>query len=202
MTYSPYETETVPVAPADASSLDELDGLNGLSNSADEDLDLGDDSAEDDAAESGNGAAKAKNQAKSNRALFRRVAAKALEVQSASDDTRALAASLLGSSDDVVDLTAAIMTAPRSATAALTDIEELSAALIDAPWEAGITATSMGRPRLRAVWSLLHTLGTVGTPAAPASDAKAANAVLKALNGLGADSKTELTAAGDLLKRS
>ena len=199
MTYSPYETEAAPAVPADASA---IDGLDDADTSTDEELELSEDSADDDAAEAGTGAAKAKNQAKSNRALFRRVAAKALEVQSASDDTRALAASLLGSSDDVVDLTAAIMTAPRSATAALTDIEELSAALIDAPWEAGITATSMGRPRLRAVWSLLHTLGAVGTPAAPASDAKAANAVLKALNGLGADSKTELTAAGDLLKRS
>lgn len=200
MTYSPYETETATRVPEDASELDGLDDETITGRDLEDQHDEDTDSDEGAAGESA--AVKARNQAKANRVVFRRVAAKALEVQDASEDTRALAASLVGSSDDVVELAAAIMTAPRGAAAALTDIEELSAALVDAPWEAGITATSMGRPRLRGVWSLLHTLGAVGTPTAPASDAKAANAVLKALHGLGDDSKTELAAAGALLKRS
>lgn len=209
MTTTPYETDRFqpsgfaesdedllnPDAAIDA----ELDGDQDV----DPDADL--DSAEDDAAEDtvdGGTGSKTKAAAKPSRTLFRRVANKTLEVQSASDTVRALAASLLGSSEDVVELTTAIMSAPRLTGSPLGDIDTISEACKEDPFEAAITAGALGRPRLKGVWSLLHTIGSVGTPTAPPADAKAALAVVKAVNKLTESQQQDLATAGELLKRS
>ena len=169
---------------------DELDAVDPA------DADAADESAE------GAGGPKSKASAKPSRSLFRRVAAKTIEVQGATDTVRALAAAQLGGSDDVVELVASIMSATRSSTSPLTDIETIQDGIKSEPWGVGITATAMGRNRLKTIWTLLHTLGTVGTPAPPASDAKAGLAVVKAVNELSEDNQLELLASGELLKRS
>lgn len=155
-----------------------------------------------DAAENGTGRARAAARPASPKASFRRVAVKALEVDAASATTRAVAAVLTGSTEDVADLTAAIMTAPRGAAAALADLDEVIEALATRPWEAGVIAASMDRARLKAVWGLLHALEAVDTPAPPARADKAGLGVVRAANELGDEQKAELVTAAELLKRS
>lgn len=138
----------------------------------------------------------------SSKGAYRRVAAKALEVWEANDSTRVLAAALTGSSEDVADLTAAIMTAPRGSAAALTDLEEVLEALESAPWEAGVIASALDRSRLKAVWAVLHALEAVDTAAPPARADKASLGVVRAANNLRPEQKAELGTAAALLKRS
>lgn len=210
MTTTPYETDRY--QPSGYSAPDEdilnpdaaIDAeLNGEQEADELDaIDTVDEDAEEESADEGGAGAKAKASAKPSRGLFRRVAAKTIEVQGASGTVRALAAAQVGGSEDVVELVASIMSAGRSSTSPLTDIETIQAAIRDEPWSVGITATALGRNRLKGIWTLLHTLGAVGTPAPPASDAKAGLAVAKALNGLSEDNQLELVASAELLKRS
>ena len=203
MTATQYETDHYG-AGDDAVADDELDldaAIASESAGRDEDLD---DSSEDDADDSGDstGGAKAKAAAKPSRGLFRRVAVKTIEVQDATDTVRALAAAQLGSSEDVVELVASIMAAGRVANSPLADIQAITDGIKDDPWGVAVTATSMGRTRLKALWTLLHTLGVVGTPVPPASDAKAGVAAVKAVHTLTDDHQLDLLASGELLKRS
>ncbi|ACL42350.1 hypothetical protein Achl_4399 (plasmid) [Pseudarthrobacter chlorophenolicus A6] len=207
MTTTPYETDRY--QPSGYSDSDEsylnpgaaIDAELSGEQEADE-LDTIDTVDEDDSTDEGGAGSKAKASTKPSRGLFRRVAAKTIEVQGASDTVRALAAAQVGGSEDVVELVASIMSAGRSSTSPLTDIETIQAAIRDEPWSVGITATALGRARLKSIWTLLHTLGAVGTPAPPASDAKAGLAVAKAVNGLSEDNQLELVASAELLKRS
>lgn len=148
------------------------------------------------------GDSKARNQAKANRAVIRKTAAKAIEVNDAPESTRVLAATLLGCSSDPVDLATAIMTAPRASGTAVADLDEISVAIKDAPWEAGVIATALERGRQKDVWALLHTLDAVGTPAPPQAVAKAGLALVKAIASLSDESKRDLADAGELIKRS
>ncbi|QOD05914.1 hypothetical protein [Pseudarthrobacter sp. BIM B-2242] len=156
-------------------------------------------SAEENAA---TGESKARNQAKANRAVIRKTAAKAIEVNAAPESTRVLAATLLGCSADPVDLATAIMSAPRASGTAVADLDEISVAIKDAPWEAGVTATALERGRQKDVWALLHTLDAVGTPTPPQAVAKAGLALVKAIASLSDESKRDLADAGELIKRS
>lgn len=173
--------------------------LDGDTDSETEPLD---EEAPEEGSTTGAAGAKAKAATKPSRGVFRRVAAKTLEVQEAADTVRAVAASLLGSSEDVVELTTSIMAAPRMTNSPLGDIEAISDACREDPFEAAITAGALGRTRLKGIWSLLHAVGSVGTPAPPAADAKAALAVVKAVNKLTDDQHLDLASAGELLKRS
>ncbi|MET4144006.1 hypothetical protein [Arthrobacter sp. UYCo732] len=217
MTTTPYETDRY--QPSGYSAPDEYTPNSDAAIDADLNGDLDadelytadmadgsseNDTAEDDTADDASEGAgsKAKASAKPSRSLFRRVAAKTIEVQDATDTVRALAAAQVGGSDDVVELVASIMSATRSSASPMADIETIRDGIKSEPWGVGITATAMGRVRLKAIWTLLHTLGTVGTPTPPASDAKAGLAVVKAVNDLSEDNQLELLAAGELLKRS
>ncbi|WP_422759090.1 hypothetical protein [Paenarthrobacter sp. C1] len=175
--------------------------LNGDLEADEPDTDL-DGVDEDSGDETGAAGSKAKASAKPSRGLFRRVAAKTIEVQGASDTVRALAAAQLGCSDEIIDLTTSIMAAGRMSTSPLGDIEAIQDAIKQDPFSVGITATALGRARLKVIWTLLHALGTVGTPTPPASDVKAGMAVAKAVNDLSEDNQFELIAAAELLKRS
>lgn len=206
MTTTSYETDRYQpsgFASSDEALLDPdaaIDAeINGEREADEPDTDL--DAVEDDGADD-TGSSKAKASAKPARSLFRRVAAKTIEVQEASATVRALAAAQLGSSDDVIELVTSIMAAGRMSTSPLGDVETIQDAIKNEPWSVGITATALGRARLKAIWTLLHTLGAVGTPAPPASDAKAGMAVAKAVNGLTEDNQLELIASAELLKRS
>lgn len=136
----------------------------------------------------------------SNRALIRRVAAKAAEVAEADQQTLGVAVSLLGCGTGLADVTTAIMTAPRAVTAPFADLLSIAEA---SGAEQGIIAMTMGRPRLRAIWSLLDDLGIPGFHSSiPPSDAKAALAVAAGANTVGEETRRSIEAVKALLRKS
>lgn len=205
MTQTAYGEDDLPVFPGayGNEAADESAAEPGIEALADLDSSLPDldedDSAEAEGASSG---VRTAAPAKPNRAYIRKVAAKALEVETSTDAVKSLAAALLGSGEDTVELTVAIMTAGRSSVQPLTDIAEVLEALADEPWEAGIIAAAMDAGRQKAVWAVVQARGAAGSTALPKALAKAAKLIVKAINSLDADDKTALTAAGELLKRS
>jgi hypothetical protein len=202
MTQTAYETDYPALPPLE----DDEEETTGLTDAGDQDEaedqdDAREDSA-DESADSGAGTSRAAA-AKPNKTFIRRVAAKAIEIADAPESTRALAAALLGSGEDTVELTTAVMTAGRGAGQPLVDISEIVTVLQgDEPWDAGVVATSLDGARQKAVWNILYTRGAVGTPTPPKSLPKAGSAIVKAINGLTDSDKSGLSAAGDLLKRS
>lgn len=133
-----------------------------------------------------------------SKAVVKRIVAKVAEVTDAPEETRRVAAALLGCSTDVSELSVAILTAPR---AALGPVHDLTAIGESDPMEAGVVAATMGKDRIKAVWSLLVALDVAkGTP--PASIAKAAIALAKTVFALDEIVKCELEAAIALVKKS
>ncbi len=133
-----------------------------------------------------------------NKGLVRRIVVKATELTDAPAAQRALLAHLLGTADSVPELTAAVFTAGRSFTTSAVDLRSIGDA---DPMEAGVTALSLPKPRLKAVWALLVVLHQVkGTP--PTSDAKAALAVAKAVHAMPKDSQSDLDTALALARRT
>lgn len=132
-----------------------------------------------------------------DKALVRRVAAKAIALTDADPMARALAAQVVGTPDEVVDLTVAIMTGDRSSQQVLADFKSL----VDvSDVEAAIAFMGMPKPRAKAVWALLNSLG-VAPKAMPGGDAKAAMSVVAALGKVGADQAELIESAADLLKK-
>lgn len=134
-----------------------------------------------------------------DRALVRKTVAKVLEVQASENDLVNVAASILGvNPDNTADLTVAIITANSRDLQVVTDLKTI----LDADaLEAGVTATGLGRARLRAVWKLLAGLGGV-TGEMPSSDAKAAIALVKALHaGDSTAIRSRVDDAVDLLRK-
>jgi hypothetical protein len=134
-----------------------------------------------------------------DRALVRKTVAKVLEVQNAGADLVNVAASILGvNPENTADLTVAIITANSRDLQVVTDLKTI----LDADaLEAGVTATGLGRARLRAVWKLLAGLGGV-TGEMPSSDAKAAIALVKALHaGDSTAIRSRVDDAVDLLRK-
>lgn len=180
----------------DAAIDEELGGAADAS-AQDADIDSDDDGAEDASARASKGGSKP-----NNRAQFRRVAQKALDVHAATETARTLAASVLGCPSTPADLAAYIMTAPRQSTSPLADIAQVAEEIAKNPLMAGIIPASWEMPRVRAVWAVLHGLGAVTTASAPASSAKAAGLILPAVAGFSEEDQTELAHAAELLKRS
>lgn len=133
-----------------------------------------------------------------DRALVRRTAAKASELFDATDGQLKVLAHLLGANADPIDLTVAVITAPRNSTRAAADLFEVADA---DPMEAGLVVATLPKERSKALWSLLVALGEVkGTP--PASDIKAALAIAKAAKKLSPAAAELLRSAVALGKRS
>lgn len=84
---------------------------------------------------------------------------------------------MLSTDANPVALTTAVMTANRNSLSALTDVEEL---LAGEQVEVGVKLMSMGKPRLRGLWGVLHHVGVLDATTPPNSDAKAALAVAAA----------------------
>lgn len=134
-----------------------------------------------------------------NRAAIRRVASKAQEVSETDERIVGIAAHLLGSGTGLADLTTAIMSAPRSVTAPVNDLNAIAES---DPMEAGVNAAAMGRDRIKAVWNLLAALGSGSTAPMPTANAKAAIAVAKAVFALDDSAKSDLSAVSALLRKN
>lgn len=181
----------------------DLDDL--LDEAGDDDTDLDEADEQDDLSEPGavaGGAtdvAAARTKNATNRALIRRVANKAAELQAAPKSRKDTLASVLGSGTDLSGLTYAVMTADRTALAAVAD---LTAIAEEDPWGAAVTATTQGRTRMKAVWALLLKLNVVILAAIPPSDAKAGIALARACHQLRPDVRDELAKVVALARKS
>lgn len=176
-------------------------------------LDAVEESQEESQEESGgSGSGRAAGSATANRNLIRRVATKTVEVIEAAPAEIAVVANLLGLSTSLVpadgqrltgeaaaSITTAIMTAPRSAATALGDLASIASA---EGADQGIVAMTLGRSRMRGVWSLLGSLGIKGfSSSIPAVDAKAARALVSGVASLSAKEASTLEAARTLLRK-
>ena len=190
-------TETLsPEITHDADELDELHEEEGLDDS------LGDDDDLDDAGDEQSGAAsKASRPSRANtNRLIRRVAAKAAEVAAADKSTLDVASHLLGCENELADLTASIMTADRSSTQVLTDLDRISNA---DPFEAAVIAGDLGTNRMKRIWALLASMGLAPGSDLPASSAKASITVAKTVHGLDMDGlRKDLEDVVALLKKA
>ena len=140
----------------------------------------------------------AKAAATVDRALVRRTAAKASELLSADDGALKVLGHLLGASADPIDLTVAVITAPRNSTRTATDLFEVADA---DPMEAALVVAILPKERSKALWNLLVALGELkGTP--PANDMKSALAMGKAAQKLSPAAADVVRAAVALAKRS
>jgi hypothetical protein len=146
-------------------------------NTSDELTDLldGDDDTND---EKSSGAARANKT--SNRALIRKVAAKAEELAGAPAKDKALLAEILSSSSATADLTVAVILSSKSSLAVVADVKEVAEAK---PMRAVMVATAAGKARQKALWSLLLHLGKV-TGSLNASEAKAGFEIAEAVQEL------------------
>lgn len=135
-----------------------------------------------------------------NTRLIRRVSAKAEEVLNASEGARTVAANLVGSSTDLADLTASIMTPGRSNMQPWNDLQKLAE---DDPFEAAVTASDFGTARIKRVWALLDSMGLVDTKGLPANQSKAAVQLARTVHQLDMDDvRSDLDEVVELLKRS
>jgi hypothetical protein len=149
----------------DAAIDEELRNVGDAPAPVAQDLDIDEDEGQED---TGSRASKSGSKP-NNRAQFRRVAQKALDVDAASETARTIAASVLGCPSAAADLAAYIMSAPRQSSSPLSDITQVADEIVQNPLLAGITPASWELPRLRAVWAVLHGLGEEGLswPARP-----------------------------------
>lgn len=170
-TYEPYNHSTfdpsepsLDAAPEEQDELEELEAAHGAD----------DETAAEQAGKKPEAKPASRKRSGPDRGLIRRVAKKVVELQEADEQDVQLLASLLGSSsEDVTELTLAVMTSSRGDTAALADVKEIAEAN---EAERAVQALTMGKPRMKAVWGVLAALGAVNATM-PASDAKAALAL-------------------------
>ena len=132
------------------------------------------------------------------RAAVRRIAAKYGELATASPEHLELLSRTLGVPNTTVDLTVAVVSGSKLDLAALTDTLLLSEP--SDPYESIITAISLGRARIKGVWSVLSEMGATTGPI-PAGDVKAGGAIAKAAGNLNQENVDEITAVLALAKK-
>lgn len=189
--------ETAPI------DLDETDGVDSeqlADGDYDEDALTQDDGTPDveDVVDEAGAPAQRKARRGLDRATVRRVATKMHDLSQASAERREILTALLSApSTEPIDLTVAVMTGARSAMTPVTDL--LSVADSD-PLAAGITAMSLERSRMRAVWQLAAQLQLV-EGAIPSADTKAALALAGALQNVDDEHRAELDAVQALARK-
>lgn len=134
-----------------------------------------------------------------DRRTIRRVAAKALAFQKAPSAVRTLAAQVLATNDDPLDMTVAVF-ASNNPSSVISDL--LSVADQDDPFDAMATAAVLAdKNRIAAPWQLALSLKLTLPDRPPATDAKAGSAFARAVVSLDAASRQRLTDVAELLKR-
>lgn len=118
-------------------------------------------------------------------------------VRGAGDDVIAVAAAISGLEPDPDAIAIAVLTGKVESSSAVTDLADIQAA---DPDEAGVIAAMLGRPRLKALWTLLHAVGAVEAVEAPTSDVKAALAVARAIRERGDADSGAFTEARSILE--
>lgn len=173
---------------------------------ADDDIEVEDDEDTDDAPDSdepGPARKAARPSAGAQRALIRRVAAKAGELSTQPAERLTVLAGLIGSpTTELGDLTYAVMTANRAALAPAADLSTIQAAALDDPFTASVTTLALGRPRMRAVWALARAVGVDLPAQVPQVDTKVAATLSRALYGMDQAIVDELASVAALARKS
>jgi hypothetical protein len=133
-----------------------------------------------------------------DRANVRRIASKYDELTRASAEHLELLSTALNVPNSSVDLTVAIITGSRSGLSALNDTLALS--VPGEPYDLIVAAISLGRQRIKGVWSVLAEMGAVNGQV-PAGDVKAGGAIAKAAGSLSQENIDEITAVLTLAKK-
>ncbi|GAB3176106.1 hypothetical protein GCM10027059_50450 [Myceligenerans halotolerans] len=141
---------------------------------------------------------RARNRRGKDRALIRRVAAKAKELGEAPAEHRARLAELLGVEADLADLTVAVMTDDGSALRGVHDVVAVRDAAALDPLGGALAVAELGRRRIRGMWSLLVRHGADLPRTAPPSDAKAAIVLARGIDSIQDAVIQELTAVAAL----
>lgn len=179
---------------ADASGSNAID--SGSDGGAEDGTDDGGHDASANTSPSRGRSKSSSSSSRGQRALVKRVAAKAVQIAAVKAPQRAILAAILGVENDTVSLTVAAITT--SSEAAVNDLF----ALADAdPMEAGLMAAELGadKARMKAVWGLLSALDAVtGEPAS--QSAKAGLAIARAAQALDKNTRSDITAALGLMK--
>lgn len=191
----------------DLTDLPDLDATFADDEDADDDIEVEDDEdTDDDAPESdepGPARKAARPSAGAQRALIRRVAAKAGELSTQPAERLTVLAGLIGSpTTELGDLTYAIMTANRAALAPAADLSTIHAAALDDPFTASVTTLALGRPRMRAVWALARSVGVDLPAQVPQVDTKVAATLSRALYGMDQAIVDELATVAALARKS
>ncbi|KQP63009.1 hypothetical protein [Nocardioides sp. Leaf285] len=166
------------LAPADFDHAPVEDNLAGIDDLGEIDLDapIHPDEPEDPTATDTEALGKSAQARPNNRALIRRVANKAQEILDTDTVVRSMTAGMLGVTDNVGDLTLAIMTADRTCAQPIDDLYRIAEA---DSFEAATVTGALGRERMKAVWALLDAFDAAPSATVPASNPKAALALAK-----------------------
>lgn len=134
-----------------------------------------------------------------DRRTIRRVAAKTLAFQKAPSAVRKLAAQVLGTDEDPLEMTVAVFTGANPSSV-ISDL--LSVANQDDPFDAMATAAVLAdKNRITGPWQLALALKLTLPDRPPAAGAKAGAAFARAVVALDAASRQRLTDVAELLKR-
>lgn len=180
-------------APFDLVSADHEEAPHDVAFSAATELFDGAEADDEDGPRAGRGRKRS-----NERANVRRVALKYDELTRASAEHLELLSTALNVPNSTVDLTIAIITGTRSGLSALNDTLALS--VPGEPYDLIVAAISLGRPRIKGVWSVLAEMGAVNGQV-PAGDVKAGGAIAKAAGSLSQENIDEITAVLTLAKK-
>lgn len=159
-----------------------------------------------DAAEESQPRSKAKSRPRTpgkalDKASVRRVAAKVLEVEKAGNRTLAVVASLLGSANDTVELTVAIMSADRAATQPIKDIRATFEEAKEDQIMAVLGLNAASAAQIKAMWSTMTSLNG-STRSLPSNERAALNELFKMITGMTEEHLSLLNSASNLLHRA
>jgi hypothetical protein len=133
-----------------------------------------------------------------DKALVRRIAAKYEELGAANPEHLELLSTALSVPNTTIELTVAVITGGRLGLVALTDTLDLHQN--KDPYDGVLAGISLGRARIKGVWSVLAEIGAV-SGGIPNADVKAGGAIARAAADLDSVNVEEIAAVLALAKR-
>lgn len=180
--YSPtYPTIGSGYDDPDEQATDSDNEAEGWEADAPVDADQADDSERDEPEDTGS-EARSKG-AGLTRQAAKKVIEKYLELDAATDVQLRLLAAVLGGKPDAAELTATIVSAPRTNLGALNELGAIAASATANPFEAVMQAAALSRESSKRIWAVLTGLDAV-TGSLPGKDLAAASRIAEAAGAL------------------
>ena len=134
------------------------------------------------------------------KAVVKRILERAETLHLADARTRSILSSVLGTSDDVAEMVAVIMSAPRTRVGILNSLAAIAADAIERPIDATVTAMSLDRRQSKRIWAVLVHLGAVDG-VYPTREAAAAGRIVEAVSRLDDHALAFLDDIRELMKK-